>query len=67
VPPLGSLEEVLEVAILAEDVGKGLLDHIVGASTDEGGVLIDLGCGCVREANRGADLTGLDEAVGAAG
>jgi hypothetical protein len=51
----------LEVAVFAEDVGESLLDHIVGASADEGGVLIDLSSGCVREANGGADLTGLDD------
>jgi hypothetical protein len=44
-PGLRGLEEVLEVAVFAEDIGEGLFDDIVGASTDEGSVLIDLSGG----------------------
>jgi hypothetical protein len=35
----------LEVSVFAEDIGESLLDYIVSTSPDEGGVLIDLGCG----------------------
>ena len=48
-PRFGCLEEVLKVAVFAEDISEGLLDDIIGASADEGGVLIDLGCGCVSQ------------------
>jgi hypothetical protein len=51
----------LEVAILAEDIGESLFDDIIGASANEGGVLTDLRCGCVSEANGCTDLTGLDD------
>jgi hypothetical protein len=57
---LRSLEEVLEGTVLRENVGEGLLHNIVSRRMDEGGILIYLGSGCVSEANRGADLFGLD-------
>jgi hypothetical protein len=38
-----------------------LFDDIIGASTDEGGVLINLRCGGVSEPDGCADLTGLDD------
>jgi hypothetical protein len=42
-PGFRGLEEVLEVAVFAEDIGEGLFDDIIGASADECSVLIDLG------------------------
>jgi hypothetical protein len=60
-PGFWSLEEVLEVAVFAEDVGERLFDDIVGASAYEVSVLIDLSCGCVGQPNRRADLTGLND------
>jgi hypothetical protein len=54
-------EEVLEVAIFAEDIRERLFNNIIGASADEGGILIDLRCGRISESNGGADLTGLDD------
>ena len=46
---------------LREDIGQSLLDYIVGASTNESRVLVDLRSGRIGEANRGADLFGLDD------
>ena len=60
-PGFRGLEEVLEVAVFAEDIGESLLDNIVSTSPNEGGILIDLGSGRVREPNGCANLTGLDD------
>jgi hypothetical protein len=57
---LRGLEEILEGTVFREDVGEGLLNDIVGRRPDEGGILVHLRSGCVSEANRGADLFGLD-------
>ena len=45
----GVFRKSLEVAVFAEDIGESLFDDIIGASTDEGGVLINLRCGGVSE------------------
>ena len=58
---LWGLQKLLEVAIFREDIGQGLLNYIVRASTNEGRVLVDLYSGRVGKANRGADLFGLDD------
>ena len=55
-----SLEEVLEVTVLAEDIGESLLDDIIGAGADERCILIDLSCGRMGQPDRCTDLTGLD-------
>lgn len=55
---LCSLQELLEVAVLAEDIGKCLFHDIIGAAMDESGILIDLRCGCIGEANRSTEMSG---------
>jgi hypothetical protein len=57
---LRGLEKVLEGTVLREDVGEGLLHNIVSRRMDESGILVYLRSGCVSEANRSADLFGLD-------
>src|SRR5271168_1865411 len=57
---LRRLQELLEVTIFGENIGQSLLNYIVGASTNESRILINLCGGCIGEANRGADLFGLD-------
>jgi hypothetical protein len=42
---LWRLQEVLEVAILREDISKRLFHDIIGGCFDESGVLIDLRSG----------------------
>src|SRR5208282_2535576 len=53
------LQEVLEVAVLREDIVERLVHNIIRGCVDESGVLIDLRGGRLIQPNRSTDMTAL--------
>src|ERR1700687_6449122 len=53
------LQEVLEVAVLREDIVERLVHNIIRGCVNESGVLIDLCCGDLIQPNRSTDVAAL--------